>query len=42
MGAAIATVTAYADFRAVLANAFSVKTRLLFFMQMRSFFPTKS
>jgi polysaccharide transporter, PST family len=40
MGAAIATVVAYAV-SAVFANAFSAKTRPIFFMQMRSFLPTK-
>lgn len=40
MGAAIATVAAYAV-SAVFANAFSAKTRPIFFMQMRSFIPTK-
>jgi PST family polysaccharide transporter len=40
MGAAIATVAAYAV-SAVFANALSAKTRPIFFMQMRSFLPTK-
>jgi PST family polysaccharide transporter len=40
MGAAIATVVAYAV-SAVFANAFNKKTRPIFFMQMRSFIPTK-
>jgi len=38
MGAAIATVVAYA-ISAVFANAFSAKTRPIFYMQMRSFLP---
>jgi len=41
MGAAIATVVAYA-ISAVFANAFSAKTRPIFFMQMRSFLPAKT
>ena len=40
MGAAIATVASYAV-SGVFANAFSAKTRPIFFMQMRSFIPTK-
>jgi PST family polysaccharide transporter len=40
MGAAIATVAAYAV-SAVFANALSSKTRPIFYMQMRSFLPTK-
>ncbi len=40
MGAAVATVTSYA-ISAVFANAFSAKTRPIFFMQMRSFLPVK-
>jgi PST family polysaccharide transporter len=40
MGAAIATVISYA-IAAVFANAFSSKTRPIFFMQMRSFLPAK-
>jgi polysaccharide transporter, PST family len=39
MGAAIATVIAYAA--AVLANAFSAKTRPILWMQIQSFIPTK-
>jgi PST family polysaccharide transporter len=40
MGAAIATVVSYA-ISGVLANAFSARTRPIFYMQMRSFIPTK-
>jgi len=40
MGAAIATVVSYAV-SGVFANAFSAKTRPIFFMQMRSFLPGK-
>jgi PST family polysaccharide transporter len=40
MGAAIATVVSYAV-SAVFANAFSARTRPIFFMQMRSFLPSK-
>jgi len=40
MGAAIATVVSYA-ISAVFANAFSARTRPIFFMQMRSFVPSK-
>jgi PST family polysaccharide transporter len=39
LGAAIATVVAYAA--AVLANAFSAKTRPILWMQIQSFIPTK-
>ena len=38
MGAAIATVISYAV-SGVFANAFSAKTRPIFYMQMKSFFP---
>jgi len=38
MGAAIATVVSYA-ISAVFANAFSSRTRPIFYMQMRSFIP---
>lgn len=40
MGAAIATVVSYAV-SAVLANAFSARTRPIFFMQIRSLLPSK-
>lgn len=40
MGAAIATVVSYA-ISAVFANVFSAKTRPIFYMQMRSFIPTR-
>jgi PST family polysaccharide transporter len=40
MGAAIATVVSYAV-SAVFANIFSAQTRPIFYMQMRSFIPTK-
>jgi len=40
MGAAIATVVSYA-ISAVFANAFSARTRPIFYMQMRSFIPQR-
>lgn len=40
MGAAIATVVAYGVCN-VFANLFSAKTRIIFFMQMRSFIPSR-
>jgi O-antigen/teichoic acid export membrane protein len=40
IGAAVSTVVAYA-ISAVFANAFSAKTRPIFFMQMRSFLPAR-
>jgi len=40
MGAAIATVVSYA-IASVFANAFSAKTRPVFYMQMRSLIPAK-
>jgi len=40
MGAAIATVVSYAV-SAVFGNAFSARTRPVFYMQMRSFLPVK-
>ncbi len=40
MGAAVATVVAYAV-AAVFANAFNIRTRPIFFLQMRSFIPRR-
>jgi PST family polysaccharide transporter len=40
MGAAIATVVSYA-IAGIIANAFDVRTRPIFFLQLRSFLPTR-